>query len=258
MPLRWDTMCRSLAKGVISEMISPGGCSSIDAVPSQASAGDTVILQVKFGTSADSLNSNVLHASLHFNTDLLSPLSLLARGCDLTVDSTSIKLDGDTGVECFVYYSNPDSLAINSSCATVELITRAMVTDSTSTLISIDSLKVGQTGVSPLSICTNSTQFDLIPGCGDLQLQQVLIGNILIIDGIIPNPASDEFTVSFTNPTASPIHYEIDDVLGRILASGETADAQLSLSASDLPAGVLLLRASSNGFVQTRPFVVVK
>ncbi len=75
---------------------------------------------------------------------------------------------------------------------------------------------------------------------------------------IFPNPVTSSFTVSFTNPSTSPIHYEIDDVLGRILASGETADAQLSLSASDLPAGVLLLRASSNGFVQTRPFVVVK
>ncbi len=81
-------------------------------------------------------------------------------------------------------------------------------------------------------------------------------GNIDL--SIILNPAASSFTVSFTNPTSAPIHYEIDDVLGRILASGETSGNQLLLSARDLPEGVLLLRASSNGFVQTREFVVVK
>jgi hypothetical protein len=79
-----------------------------------------------------------------------------------------------------------------------------------------------------------------------------------IIVSIIPNPAHDVFTLSFTNPSASPIHYEIDDVLGRVLTSGETSGSQLSLSARDLPEGVLFLRASSNGFVQTRRFVVAR
>ena len=71
----------------------------------------------------------------------------------------------------------------------------------------------------------------------------------------------NEFTVSFTQPASSeaqPILYEIDDVLGRTLARGETSGSQFSLSAHDLPEGVLLLRASTNCLVQSRQFVVVK
>jgi hypothetical protein len=48
------------------------------------------------------------------------------------------------------------------------------------------------------------------------------------------NSARDEFAVSFTQPVAAeawPIHYEIDDVLGRTLTSGETSDSRVSLSA---------------------------
>jgi hypothetical protein len=107
--------------------------------------------------------------------------------------------------------------------------------------------------------CSFDTTLHESLGCGDTELIIVLNGGKpFTIDGIIPNPATSSFTVSFSNPGISPIHYEIVDVLGRILASGETTESQLSLSASDLPAGVLLLRASSNGFVQTRQFVVVK
>jgi hypothetical protein len=61
---------------------------------------------------------------------------------------------------------------------------------------------------------------------------------------LYPNPATSSFTVSFTNAGGAPIHFEIDDMLGRILASGETTESQLLFSTSNLPAGVLLLRAS--------------
>jgi hypothetical protein len=107
--------------------------------------------------------------------------------------------------------------------------------------------------------CTSTSPvFYFSPICGEEQLIEVLQGKAIVISGIIPNPASSAFTVSFTNPNASLIRYEIDDVLGRILTSGETSESQLLLSASDLPEGVLLLRATSNGIVQTREFVVVK
>ncbi len=105
---------------------------------------------------------------------------------------------------------------------------------------------------------STSPVFDFAPRCGEELLLEALEGKAITIDKIIPNPAHDAFTVSFTNPNASPIHFEIDDVLGRILASGETTESQLSLSARELPEGVLLLCAKSNGFVQTRRFVVAR
>lgn len=105
---------------------------------------------------------------------------------------------------------------------------------------------------------STSPIFDFVPGCGDALLVEALKGLPITIDGIVPNPVNDPFTISFSNSGAAPIRYEIDDVLGRILMGGETGESLLTLSARDLPAGMLLLRASSNGFVQSRQFVVMK
>ncbi len=224
--------------------------------PSRDSAGDTVHLTLSLVGVGDSVRTRVLHLFLSFNTDLLSPISLTGSSCNPQIDSTTFVVAGRGGVICSVYYA--DSILIDTSCGQFVLSAKVMVTDSSSTLISIDSVTPdGSNSILLLSLCGPS-EFDLTPGCGTQQLQQLMLGNTINVDAIIPNPATSSFTVSFSNAANSPIHYEIDDVLGRILTSGETAESQLALSASDLPAGVLLFRASSNGFVQTRQFVVVK
>jgi hypothetical protein len=164
-----------------------------------------------------------------------NPLPVVLIDASDTITSTGTMLTATKGVSYL--WSNGDTTAnISVSKAGSYFVT---VIDSN-----------GCTSTSPI--------FDFVPGCGYAFLEEALDGYPITISGIIPNPATDQFTVSFTNPTTSPIHYEIDDVLGRILTSGETSESQLSLSASDLPEGVLLLRATSNGIVQTREFVVVK
>lgn len=75
---------------------------------------------------------------------------------------------------------------------------------------------------------------------------------------IYPNPARDEFTITVSNYTSGPLHYEIWDALGRTVERGEMASNTLSLSTRDLPAGVFTIRVSSNGFAQSREFVVMR
>ena len=152
-----------------------------------------------------------------------------------TVTSTGVILIASSGVS-YLWSTKDSTQTISVSKSDSFFVT---VTDSN-----------GCTSTSPV--------FDFVPHCGEQLLEEALQGVPITIDGITPNPATDAFTVFFQNPNASPIHYEVDDVLGRTLTSGETSVSQLSLSARDLPVGVLLLRASSNGVVQTRQFVVVK
>ncbi len=105
-----------------------------------------------------------------------------------------------------------------------------------------------------------SLALDFVPSCIDALLQESLEGIPIAIDGIIPNPAHDVITVSFNASSAQnyPIRYEIDDVLGRTLVSGEIWNPVLSLSTTNLPQGVLCFRAQSSGFECSERFVVMR
>ncbi len=253
------------------------GCSSVSApaqvavqetpplqvavVPTHGIAGSKVQLVISLGESKPPLLLDSLRFVLHFNNDLLSPGSLVAADCfGSLIKFTSLnRIDKNTMV-CSIVFTRPVALDLDSSCPMATLIAEADMTDTLNTSVSVDSLFADAgSGMMSLSICNAPVpEFNLDPECGDSLLLRLLTGKTLLIDGIIPNPSSDEFTITFTKPSNTPTHYEIDDVLGRTLTSGETSESQLSLSAYDLPEGVLLLRAETNGFLQTRRFVVVK
>ncbi|MDP4199670.1 MAG: T9SS type A sorting domain-containing protein [Bacteroidota bacterium] len=82
--------------------------------------------------------------------------------------------------------------------------------------------------------------------------------SLVLSNSIYPNPVRDEFTVSFTQPEGERVRYEINDALGHAVARGETDQQTLTLSASNFPSGVLLLRAEADGIVKTWRFVVTK
>ncbi|HZK75803.1 MAG TPA: hypothetical protein VFD13_02745, partial [Candidatus Kapabacteria bacterium] len=216
--------------------------------------GDTVVFGIRI---TDSLPPCItaLHFSLSHNDDYLEYLGIAHDAPD-----TSITLDRAAAAEGTLTQwfttTRRDAGLIG------ELRFRVYLTKSDSTMLSLSGVQYDDTCSLPgpciSSIQSSDASYDYIYACGGDLLRQAVSGVPVAFGRIIPNPARDEFHIAFTKPEGWPVHYEIDDVLGRMLASGETTDAQLTLSARDLPQGMLLFRASAKGFVQTRRFVVVK
>ena len=218
--------------------------------PVSGNGGDTVVFGIRI---TDSLPPCItaLHFTLSHNDDGLAYLGST---------DTSVTLDSAQAVEGMLMQWFKTSHCDTGLIA--QLRFRVYLTKSDSTMLSLTSVEYDDTcglpGPCISSIQASAESYRYVYRCGGDLLRQELSGVPIAFGRIIPNPARDEFHIAFTKPEGWPVHYEIDDVLGRTITSGETTDAQLTLSARDLPEGALLFRASANGFVQTRRFVVVK
>jgi hypothetical protein len=202
----------------------------------------------------DSLPSCV--TSIHFNIehdgDVLTYLH--SNGTGLTLKQTDSTENFQT--QHFTVSGTHNTGAI------ADLYFKAYLTKSDSTPLVLSNIQFDDTCSLPgpciASVSSEGSSFRYILFCGGDFIRQFMGSGSFIIDRIVPNPAHDEFTISFTNPGGQPIHYEIDDILGRTITSGESVVSRLSFSARALPEGVLLLRASANGVVETRRFVVAR
>ncbi len=241
-----------------ANILTVENCVSVEVFPQSDSAGDTVILNVQLGGVTAPNSTTRLHAFLHFNTDLLSPVSIIPEDCNNFIDSVRMGSITSGGVDFYVYFSNADTLPLGTSCASFNLITQAMLTDSTSTSVSVDSILFdGNKGASPLSICSGS-QFSLIPQCGDSLLIKLMSGQPILISSITPNPAQDEVNVAIRRAGDFPVNYEVEDILGRIVLKGVTTSDNFTCQVDQLPEGPAYLRLESNGFVRTSRFMVMK
>ncbi len=190
-----------------------------------------------------------LHFAVRYESQMIKRLPLPSSEISLNSSSAS----GQTITDFYSLLPNADTGTIG------ELLFESFLTLQDSTPLTLSILNYGDSCLPCItSAATGGSSVRIIFGCGDRTLQSFMANGMILIGRIVPNPAVGEFTASFQKPNGWPIHYEIADALGRILASGETEQNTLSLSTRDLPSGMLILRAETGGFAQARPFVVLK
>ncbi len=83
----------------------------------------------------------------------------------------------------------------------------------------------------------------------------------LVIDNIYPNPTMDNLNVDFKTSVPGSVHFEVYDVLGRLIISnysnaGESVNTTV-LNTSELPAGSYFIRIieDSANFSDTQKFI---
>ncbi len=219
--------------------------------PDSAKSGSTVTYDVILTGDASGLSG--LHFDITHNDDLLGYTSGLAPS----------KTSGPSTAQVQHFDLKPipngDTIGL--------LQFNVYLADSITTSLTLSNITFDNTlGLAPdciASIDDSGSAFTYITACGDGLIRQYMAAGAFEILSVQPNPARDEFTISFTKSEDVPVRYEIDDALGRAVARGETEQngsptIQLTLSASNLPSGVLLLRVSAGGFVRTQRFVVAK
>ncbi len=197
-------------------------------------------------------------------TDLLTPESIIIPIAGATAEPPVIDSAG-----AWITQILPSNFVISTDTLLATVQCRAYVTDTNQTQISIAS-STGENGPnSCLSILgTGNDTFALVPHCGDATLEQFLhIHSPFAIDGIVPNPAQNEITVTLSGAAQPAI--EMYDALGReVLAQGTTpqpppslgggANAGVRLDISNVPSGIYYLRLMSDGYVESRSVVVQK
>ena len=212
-----------------------------------ALAGDTLSVPLHLSWIWSCLSR--MHFSLDYEADLLRHVAL--RSSAIELDSTV-----DSGGSVREFYSlkpNPDTGTLG------DILFQSYLSLQDSTPLTLSILDYGD---SCLPCVTSAAQtpsdIRIIFGCGDRTIQRFMAKRMILIGQIRPDPASNEFTVDFHKPPTLPVRYEIYDALGRMLLSGETGQNALTISTRELPNGMLLLRATMDGFDQYRSFMIVK
>jgi len=158
--------------------------------------------------------------------------------------------------------SNPSGLTLDPTKPLAQISLRAMITDTISYRLYLDSLVLG--GDAPqFSACSYSTRGKpdtavLTPVCPDSILINDLAGRgIMTIAAVQPNPASDGVTISFRGNALGPISYDVIDALGGTRLRGFTGENALTLDVSSLPQGVYFFRAASGNSLSSSIQLVI-
>jgi hypothetical protein len=244
---------------VAANILRVEDCASTLTEPQRDTAGGTVKLRVRLGGNNLANRGKILHVFLHFNTDLLSPDSVFAEDCNTAIDSVRAGSVRNDGADYYVYYSSSLTSGFDTACVALNLLAKVMVSDSVTTLVSVDSIISQSTkGQFPLSICSGS-KFDRIPACGDSAFIRVMQGQPPFeVTLITPNPAHDEVRILLQIAKDAIVNFEIDDLLGRTVLRKAMMNNEFLFRVGQMPIGPAFLRFESNGYVRTRRFLITK
>ena len=208
-------------------------------------AGDTI--EIPIYLSSDSTLSFADTASLllpfALDTNALKVVRFLSGFGGDTVDS--LTFIGSTGT-VRLHIAN---LTISGKTLIGTLRCVVYLADTLQTSISLQGASIDASTGGCIALSTDLTGVNIaITGCGDSTLLRFMkTGKIpLAIERIFPDPASDEVTVSLTNPSSAPITYEVIDALGLVRAEGEVSGTRLVLDVHALASGLYYLRARAS------------
>ncbi|HET6399942.1 MAG TPA: T9SS type A sorting domain-containing protein [Candidatus Kapabacteria bacterium] len=194
---------------------------------------------------------SALHFDITHNDDLLSFLN--ASGAGLTVVNTTPKSGVIT--QSFTLSPIPNSDTVGT------LRFQVYLTDSTSTPLALSNISFASLRDLPpdciASIADSGAQFTYVYRCGNQILQNYMLAGAMPfhIESVAPNPATSRVQISGKGLSVAKI--KLFDLLGRQKPMNcEAISNGLEIDASQLPAGTYYLRASANGYIETRRFVV--
>jgi len=180
------------------------------------SAGSSVDILIKPNKPISGKALQSISFDLNYFGDLLDYQGQNA-GAGYSVMIATPKHNGKVEVLPVTITGNDLSLDPNNPIADLKFM--AMVTDTTSTPITISNLKLN--GADPdyqnciLSADTSATNFTEVYLCGDSTLSKYLrTGNILSITSIHPNPAQDEVEIELHSAIKQDVNFEVFDALG--------------------------------------------
>jgi len=188
------------------------------------SAGSSVDILIKPNKPISGRALQSISFDLNYNSDLLDGGKIFSTGipgASITVGpeknpSPSIPLPKLRAREIVV---TGNDLSLDPNIAIADLKFMAMVTDTTSTPITISNLKLNDGDLNYqnciLSADTSATNFTEVYLCGDSTLSKYLrTGNILSITSIHPNPAQDEVEIELHSAIRQDVNLEVFDALG--------------------------------------------
>ena len=144
---------------------------------------------------------------------------------------------------------------------------RAMVTDTTSTAITMSNLMLNGGDIEYrdciLSGDTSGANFSVIFACGDTTLYRFIrTGKVIDILSMRPNPAQDEIFLDLHSVGAGAIRIDLVNALGAKVFSEDrsicSGNITISLDTHSLSQGVYLVRLSSAEGEAVQSFVKVK
>jgi hypothetical protein len=198
--------------------------------------------------SAKTLGLRWVDLTLAWNTDLLSPTGITTPIIGASIGNVKMM----KGIISFrVTLLSGFTFSTPTQIATINC--KAFVTDTMTTEAEIIASGFNSAGAC-VSITGSSgkVKFTLAPICSDPTISKYMAHGLpFAIRSIIPNPTSGKLTIEISGQTHP--HYDLFDVLGHAMLSGELTNAQLDLH--QLPNGSFYLRLSSDGYAQTRKIV---
>jgi hypothetical protein len=198
--------------------------------------------------SAKTLGLRWVDLTLAWNTDLLSPTGITTPIIGASIGNVKMM----KGIISFrVTLLSGFTFSTPTQIATINC--KAFVTDTMTTEAEIIASGFNSAGAC-VSIAGSSgkVKFTLAPICSDPTLSKYMAHSLpFAIRSIIPNPTSGKLTIEISGQTHP--HYDLFDVLGHAMLTGELMNAQLDLHS--LPNGSYYLRLSSDGYAETRKIV---
>jgi hypothetical protein len=254
-------------------------------------------LQIYFDPTLDSataaeLGLQTITLTLHLNTNLLTPVTILPADSGVKISETSIGPDSVTFTVTL-----PENYLADSNMHGIIVTLQHYVTDSLSTIISLTAPTLSFDSTAPCYAVSlpNPILFSSYQ-CGDSILAAAMLGAPpFSITGIVPNPAQHEITilVDAADPgsigggdagegnagggnaagggSIHAVEVEMYDALGRVVTRPTTpppppiplivGDASsigggVVLDVSGVPSGIYFVRVSEGGYVQSRSVVV--
>lgn len=224
--------------------------------PDSCNAGESVVYKI-LQHGSFSAGDTSLDLKLIFNDDMLHLSSI----DEASVSQTGYYRDA-AGFAHYTLHISP--VTANPILATLHL--SAYQTRAATTTIALDSIHTSPNDISVAPGCITtlsleSSEFSIRYSCNSPLLSEALSGR-LIIDGIQPNPASDEVRISYSNLTneSTSATLTIEDILGRtVIQKAIVLNVGISnydmLTVTDLPSGAYLIRLSALGYRSSRRFV---
>jgi photosystem II stability/assembly factor-like uncharacterized protein len=229
------------------EVIGPDGSGDITLSPGAAS---DAVLRFKTAVSS-SKNLKSLQCTLTMPRDALSR----AGNCMPTNGWQVSEFATGTSVGLTFTRLSVRDIAAGEELARVPFAAKLAIDRSAPITLTMSSTNTDYLGCLPSSTEPDSLVVHISTGCGDSLIRKYMQTNEpLILQSLLPNPASSELLVQLRTTSAGWISYSIIDALGNRRKSGSIPPETLSVA--DLAPGVYALQLTQNGFTETVRFVI--
>jgi photosystem II stability/assembly factor-like uncharacterized protein len=223
----------------------------------RAAVDEPVSLQLFSDHRVENRNLNTIEFELRYNSDLLTHRGSTTSVAGATLTTGAVNINGREGTLPITLAGSNMSLDASAALAAIEFT--PTLTTETSTPIIIQNLKLNGGDVQyercTLSASADTAVFQLQLDCGDETIRQHMLAKLpFTILSVTPNPTSG--IIEAVVRGGSGVSYDVLDLMGKTMTSGEMDGEHLTLDLSSYGSGSYYLRFAGMGRVETRRVVV--